>query len=424
MSSRTELASAHQAWPPCCPLLTYLTSSLGKPMARGLSKASQMFVNLSGLESTDNKGGEVEPPANGLGCPIQMFRSHRTTSDGDFLEVTQRDIDVAASKAVKMKHWDPTRWKFVSKLKVGRGRFGRVDCFTDTSCKNTNAAVKLVPKEWMTSSPKEFTRVHPDAAEIPWNDITFVMHLNRIGFPSVCRQLGVFQGIQQNYIVTSLATDGDLFGWIREDRSAPGDEREGIICPILSQLFSAVRCLHDMSISHQDLSVENIVLTKTNTGALQVRFIDFAMATLARSSKGVRGKPSYQPPEMHKDEEYDTFLADNFALGVVAFTMATHSYPWFSTKPGECKQFEWIQSQGLRSYLQHKKSRDQHCCLAEILSDSFVELAQGLLAINPQDRMTCGEACFTNTADSHQARSSVWETQWMTCRKLRARGGG
>jgi len=67
-------------------------------------------------------------------------------------------------------------------------------------------------------------------------------------------------------------------------------------------------------------------------GALQVKVIDFAVATLARSSKRVRGKPSYQALDMHNDEEHDSFLADKFAIGVVAFTMATHSYPWLSTK--------------------------------------------------------------------------------------------
>jgi len=335
----------------------------------------------------------------------------------------QRDIDVAAIEAAKMKHWDPTRWEFVKSLKLGDGNFGCVDCLRDTSCKNTSAAVKRVPRTWMTSSPKEFKRVYPQATEIPWNDISFVTHLNRIGFPSVCRQLGVYQGIQQNYIATSLATEGDLFGWMRDDQSAPGCERECRIRPILTQIFSAVRCLHDLGIAHRDLSTENIVLTRDNTGALQAKVIDFAMATLARSSKGVRGKPSYQAPEMHKDEEHDSFLADNFAIGVVAFTMATRSYPWLSTKPGEDKQFEWISSKGLRDYLQHKRCRNHNARLAEILSEWFVELLQGLLATCPQDRMTCGEACFTETVDTHQGRASVWDTTWMNCEQLAARGG-
>jgi len=362
--------------------------------------------------------------ARGFSCSVQAFRARRTTSDGELLKVTQRDIDVAASEARQMKHWDPTRWEFVKTLKLAEGKFGCVDCLRDTSCKNTTAAVKRVPKTWMTSSPKEFRRVYPQAIEIPWNDISFVMHLNRIGFPSVCHQLGVYQGIQQNYIVTSLATEGGLFRWIRGDQSAPGWEREGSIRPILTQIFSAVRCLHDLGIAHRDLSIENIVLTKDNMGALQVKVIDFAMATLARSSKGVRGKPSYQAPEMHKDEEHDSFLADNFAIGVVAFTMATHSYPWLSTKPGEDKQFEFISSKGLRNYLQHKKCRDHNSCLAEILSDWFVELVQGMLAIDPQERMTCGEACFNETVDSHEARTSVWDTPWMSCDRFKTRGGG
>ena len=48
----------------------------------------------------------------------------------------------------------------------------------------------------------------------------------------------------------------------------------------------------------------------------------------------VRGKQSYQAPEMHGSDTYDAFLADDFALGVVVFAMAVQDYPWTATKKG------------------------------------------------------------------------------------------
>ena len=101
--------------------------------------------------------------------------------------------------------------------------------------------------------------------------------------------------------------------------------------PIVGQIFTAVCWLHDLGVAHRDLSLENILLTD-NGGSMQVKLIDFGMSTTQRVCKReLRGKQSYQAPEMH-GPEYDAFLADEFALGVVLFAMAVQDYPWTSTK--------------------------------------------------------------------------------------------
>eukprot|EP00959_Pyramimonas_sp_CCMP1952_P281324 5880941-Pyramimonas_sp.AAC.1 len=57
------------------------------------------------------------------------------------------------------------------------------------------------------------------------------------------------------------------------------------------------------------------------------------MATLEQSATAeIMGKQSYQAPEIHLPQPFDTFMTDAFSLGVVLFAMAAQDYPWSSTK--------------------------------------------------------------------------------------------
>merc|ERR1719162_2925839 len=99
------------------------------------------------------------------------------------------------------------------------------------------------------------------------------------------------------------------------------------------ELFRAVQQLHDMQIAHRDISLENVLQTHEVTGAATIRMIDFGMASTRREFRhSVRGKSSYQAPEMHTDSKYDAFLSDTFAVGVIVFMILLQDYPWTSTK--------------------------------------------------------------------------------------------
>lgn len=148
-------------------------------------------------------------------------------------------------------------------------------------------------------------------------------------FPYSCEFLGVYQDIENTYFVASLATEGDLFTWSQSGVPS-GREREATMRPIVKQIFSAVRRLHDLGISHRDLSLENILLTDEGNGTLRVKLIDFGMATLSRECRREpRGKLVYQAPEMHKIDHYDAFLVDAFALGVTLFAMAAQGLGFY-----------------------------------------------------------------------------------------------
>merc|ERR550532_2414819 len=271
-------------------------------------------------------------------------------------------------------------------------------------------AVKQMPTNWVCTSHNEFVDQHPSETELPWQDLGCVNFLNREGFPYGCSLLGVYRDDDYTYVVTTFATEGDLFSWC-EHGVAPGWERELLVRPIARQIMQGVRELHDYSIVHRDLSLENILVTKSDDEGLDVRIIDFSMASTSRYFRNsVRGKASYQAPELHSDQQYDAFLTDAFSLGVTLYAVLLKDYPWLSTRPDGCKCFEYVRKNGFRSYLAKRKLRNSSARVAEFMSENLTRLLEGLLALNPDDRLTLGENTWTANG---VRRRSVWDEPWM-----------
>mmetsp|Transcript_54429 Transcript_54429/g.150980 ORF Transcript_54429/g.150980 Transcript_54429/m.150980 type:complete len:406 (-) Transcript_54429:127-1344(-) len=322
------------------------------------------------------------------------------------------DLDACMAKASSLvKPWDAGSFTFVERLQDAVRNHGHVDkMLADGKC---SVAVKRMPTSWVTTGPHEFKRQYPTAPERPWCDIGIVSELNQLGFPYVCELHGVFRDNVNTYVVASLATCGDLFAWCDRD-PPPGRAREAEMLPIVTQILKAVKWLHELGIAHRDLSLENILLTDANGGGLQVKIIDFGMGVATRvCRKEVRGKQSYQAPEMHTDETYDAFLTDVFALGVTIFAMAAQDYPWTSTKRNACQLNEYVSMFGFRKFLEKRKLRKGHGeSLIEVFSPDLVELIEGMLQRRPVKRYSLGESCYAEEVTGTK-RGNVWETEWM-----------
>jgi serine/threonine protein kinase len=236
-----------------------------------------------------------------------------------------------------------------------------------------------------------------------------------VGFAFVCDLNGVYRSSDETFVVTSFCTEGDLFAWCdRENVPRPGVDREKQMLPIVTQIFTAVRWLHELGIAHRDLSLENILLTDPGGGELHVKVIDFGMATLNQTvRREVRGKQSYQAPEMHTEAEYDTFLADAFAIGVVLFAMAAQDYPWTCTKRNACQLFEYVSMFGLRRFLEKRKLRKGNGeYLIDVFSPAFTEVVEAMLQTQPRQRACFGEHCLSEQVTG-KARRNIWEMKWL-----------
>mmetsp|Transcript_129197 Transcript_129197/g.288794 ORF Transcript_129197/g.288794 Transcript_129197/m.288794 type:complete len:452 (+) Transcript_129197:141-1496(+) len=312
--------------------------------------------------------------------------------------------------ANEVQAWDAGRFELVRKIQDATRNRGQVHLMRD-SAHDTLVAVKQMPNRWIRTCHSEFVMEHPSETEMPWQDVGCIRFLHNAGYSHVCELLGVYRDDSSTYVVTSFATEGDLFSWC-EAGVPPGREREVLVQPLARQMLEAVQQLHDYSIVHRDLSLENILMSKLpGDGSLQILIIDFSMAsTLRRFRKCVRGKASYQAPELHMDEEYDAFLTDAFSMGVTLYAVLVKDYPWLSTRPGGCKCFEYVKKHGFRSYLNKRKMRNASARVAECMSEPLIQLLEGLLELDPAKRLTLGESSWT--ADG-QPRRSVWDMPWM-----------
>eukprot|EP00929_Paragymnodinium_shiwhaense_P102990 TRINITY_DN6625_c0_g1_i1.p1 TRINITY_DN6625_c0_g1~~TRINITY_DN6625_c0_g1_i1.p1 ORF type:complete len:401 (+),score=99.27 TRINITY_DN6625_c0_g1_i1:156-1358(+) len=376
---------------------------------------------LGGLFGGDGKdvkkkaaGVSQQPasPAAGAPQPEVTANGLRNGSGGGagHSPITASELEaVLKDLATKVGKWDGAGFGLVKTMQEAVRNHGRVDLMTASS--GQQVAVKRMPTRWVRTGPKEFREQYPTASEKPWYDFGFVHSLNKLGFPYCCELIGIFRDDTNTFVATSLASEGDLFGWC-DTEPRPGPGREVVMKPLVGQIFDAVRWLHALGISHRDISLENILLTYDSDNQLMIKLIDFGMSTLKRRClKEVRGKQSYQCPEMHKDTEYDSFLADCFAVGVSVFAMAVQDYPWISTKRGQCQLFEYVSSFSFVKLLERRKLRKGNGeRLIEVISAPLVELVDGLVTLEPTQRMGLGEACWLNDGSG---RASVWTSSWL-----------
>eukprot|EP00425_Heterocapsa_triquetra_P045576 CAMPEP_0195074050 /NCGR_PEP_ID=MMETSP0448-20130528/17248_1 /TAXON_ID=66468 /ORGANISM="Heterocapsa triquestra, Strain CCMP 448" /LENGTH=374 /DNA_ID=CAMNT_0040106247 /DNA_START=81 /DNA_END=1201 /DNA_ORIENTATION=- len=292
--------------------------------------------------------------------------------------------------------WDSGRFAVVSKLGDAKSNHGCVHLMKDQQQGDESVAVKQMPN-WcvLGSLQAEAARVHD--IERPWQDIQCLHYLNEVGYPYVCKFRGVYRDDDFTYVVMSRASESDLFTWSSELTVEPGPARAALIQPIACQILDAVKHLHNLSIIHRDLSLENILLHKEGeNGQLRVKIADFGAASATRNMQCLMiGKGPYLAPELHRGGECDGFLSDTFAVGVVVYGMALKQLPWASTSPGACKCFQYAEKKGLRPYF--AKRQCGGVSVEEALTEPVVEVLKGLLAFSPDSRLVLGESAWAGS---------------------------
>jgi hypothetical protein len=306
----------------------------------------------------------------------------------------------------EVQPWSEGKFKMVKKLVDATRNKGFVQLMQDSETSEL-VAVKQMPVSWTGTSHADFLKLHPNETELPWEDIGCIRLLNKNNFRYACKLHGVFRSSENTYVVSSLASDGDLFA-LAEKGDPPGPKREAKMASIVVQICMAMQLLHNMMIVHRDISLENVLQTTGEDGNPEIRIIDFGMATVGRKfpKKCARGKASYQAPEMRMSQEYDAFLSDQFAVGVVVYSVLLKDYPWLSTEHGKCKCFEYVLNHGLRAFCEKRCVRSTQDRVINRMSKPLMQLLEGMLIFNPEKRLTLGEKQWVD-------RRSVWDETWM-----------
>eukprot|EP00931_Biecheleriopsis_adriatica_P029737 TRINITY_DN17606_c0_g1_i1.p1 TRINITY_DN17606_c0_g1~~TRINITY_DN17606_c0_g1_i1.p1 ORF type:complete len:404 (+),score=66.03 TRINITY_DN17606_c0_g1_i1:66-1214(+) len=258
-------------------------------------------------------------------------------------------------------------------------------------------AVKRMPLSWTFQGHAQFVQQHEGELENPWTDVGIVQYLNAVGYPYVPEHIGILQTHLETFVISSLASEGDLFSWATRNLPSPGRQREESLLLIKRQVICALHALHDLGIAHGDVSAENILLTRDNHGELKVQIIDFAMASVkGQSIIGAISKESYRAPELYSGQPCDPFACDVFSMGVLMYCLSTARYPWMTTRPDGCKRFRFAAIHGFRALTEKVQLFGKQ--LSTVFSANFLDLLEAVLFIQPSHRATI---------------SDVMSSQWM-----------
>lgn len=161
---------------------------------------------------------------------------------------------------------------------------------------------------------------------------------------SICRRLNGKKGFvdfkehyeddEKNfYMVFEYATYGNL-----EVMTEPNGWSEKHAKRLFSPLFASVREMHQMNIIHRDIKCSTILLFKEGNDVL-AKLGHFQLAREMtfgqRFVSGGCGSPLYSPPEMTKNEPYDGYKADVWALGVSLYCAVFSCYPFLPRVKGD-----------------------------------------------------------------------------------------
>jgi serine/threonine-protein kinase len=112
---------------------------------------------------------------------------------------------------------------------------------------------------------------------------------------------------------------------------------------VIGQIAAALAAAHRRGIVHRDLKPENVMLVAGPDRRRLVKVLDFGLAKLAELERSLElepltrvgmcfGTPQYMAPELMRGQPFDERV-DLYALGVIAFEMATGTLPWDDPDP-------------------------------------------------------------------------------------------
>ena len=161
--------------------------------------------------------------------------------------------------------------------------------------------------------------------------------------PNVCRIHELYLTGERDAPCKAFLTMQLLEGQTLHERIAHASPLPlAVIRDIAAQLCTALCCIHEAGIVHQDLKPRNVMLIPHGDGE-RVVVMDFGLARAAVPFPGhtgngngthalVAGTPSYMAPEQFEGREVGP-QTDIYALGMILFEMSTGTQPYAADTP-------------------------------------------------------------------------------------------
>ncbi|XP_067948111.1 serine/threonine-protein kinase PLK4-like [Watersipora subatra] len=194
---------------------------------------------------------------------------------------------------------------------IGRGGFACV--YRARSVKTgEEVAIKMIDKKLMKSN-NLIDRVKKEVE----------IH-SRLKHPAVLELYSFFEDSNYVYLVLEMCHNGELYRHMK-DSGQPFSEKQ--VRVFMTQIVAGMKYLHQHSILHRDLSLTNLLLSRTMT----VKIADFGLAahlkTPSEQHYTMCGTPNYISPEVAQKEAHG-LEADVWSLGCMFYTLLVGKPPF------------------------------------------------------------------------------------------------
>ncbi|EEB07754.1 CAMK/CAMK1 protein kinase Cmk1 [Schizosaccharomyces japonicus yFS275] len=149
-----------------------------------------------------------------------------------------------------------------------------------------------------------------------------IMILKKVsnGHPNILRLYDYFETVHNLYLITELATGGELFDRICQK----GSFYETDAAELVRTITSAVKYLHDNNIVHRDLKPENLLYRSKDEDS-NLLIADFGLSKIFDVEQysvlmTTCGTPEYMAPEVFRRSGYGKPV-DIWAIGVITYFM-------------------------------------------------------------------------------------------------------
>ena len=240
------------------------------------------------------------------------YTSHVRRTRSSAPEVATRGTDLAPGFSIGA---------YIVETVAGRGGMGTVYTARHHST-GAPVAIKILGDTY-AQSPVQIQRFIDEARAV-----------NQINHPNIIDifSFGQLPDGRHYYVMEKLQ------GQTLRDRIEAGPCAQSEIRSYARDICHALAAAHERQIVHRDLKPENIWLSRTATGAIHVKLLDFGMAKLldrnlteALTQTGATlGTPLYMSPEQCRGTAVDT-RSDIYALGVILYELFTGVLPFEAT---------------------------------------------------------------------------------------------
>ncbi|KAG5289682.1 calcium/calmodulin-dependent protein kinase [Histoplasma ohiense] len=194
---------------------------------------------------------------------------------------------------------------------LGAGTYGIV---READCPTGKVAVKIILKKNVKGNE-----------QMVYDELDM---LQRLHHPNIVRFRDWFESRDKYYIVTQLATGGELFDRICEY----GKFTEKDASQTIKQVLDAVNYLHERNVVHRDLKPENL-LYLTPAADSPLVLADFGIAKMLDDPKemltSMAGSFGYAAPEVMLKQGHGKAV-DMWSMGVITYTLLCGYSPFRS----------------------------------------------------------------------------------------------